>query len=71
MHQDAITPGEKVVVVDDILATGGTMKASIKMIEKLGGEVVGCSFIIDLPFLGGSQLLKKYPLHFLVSYDSE
>jgi len=71
MHQDAITPGEKVIVVDDLLATGGTMEASIKMIEKLGGEVVGCSFIIDLPFLGGSKNLSKYPLHFLVSYDSE
>ncbi len=71
MHQDAILPGEKVVVVDDILATGGTMEASINMIEKLGGEVVGCSFVIDLPFLGGSEKLKKYPLNFLVSYDSE
>ena len=71
IHQDAIRPGEKVVVVDDLLATGGTMAASIKMIEKLGGQVVGCSFVIDLPFLGGSQKLKKYPLHFIVSYDSE
>jgi adenine phosphoribosyltransferase len=71
MHSDTISSGEKVAVIDDLLATGGTMEASIKMVEQLGGEVIGCSFIVDLPFLGGSQKLSKYPLHSLVSYDSE
>ena len=71
MHQDAVLPGEKVIIVDDLLATGGTLEASIKMVEKLGGQIIGCSFIIDLPFLGGSQKLSQYPLHYLVSYDAE
>jgi len=71
MHQDTIKPGDKVLLVDDLLATGGTIQAAIKMIEKLGGEVVGISCIIDLPFLGGSQKLKPYNFHYLVSYDSE
>jgi adenine phosphoribosyltransferase len=71
MHEDTIQMGEKVLLVDDLLATGGTVEASIKMIERLGGEVVGASFIIDLPFLGGSQKLSKYNLNWLVSYDCE
>jgi adenine phosphoribosyltransferase len=71
MHEDTIQKGEKVLLVDDLLATGGTVEASIKMIERLGGEVVGASFIVDLPFLGGSQRLSKYNLNWLVSYDCE
>lgn len=71
IHKDTIKPGEQVLVVDDLLATGGTMMATIKLVEKLGGKVVGVAFIIDLPFLGGSQKLKKYKLHYLVSYESE
>lgn len=71
MHSDSIKPGEKVLVIDDLLATGGTMLATIKMIEKLDGEVVGISLIVDLPFLGGSKALSKYNLHCLVSYDHE
>jgi adenine phosphoribosyltransferase len=71
MHQDAIVPGDNVLIVDDLLATGGTLEATIKMIERLGGSIIGCSLIIDLPYLGGSQKLKKYNLHFLTSYSSE
>jgi len=58
IHDDAIQPGEKVLVVDDLLATGGTAAAGIKLIERLGGEIVGCAFIVDLPELGGRKLLE-------------
>ncbi len=58
MHDDAIQPGAKVLVVDDLLATGGTAEAGIKLLERLGGEVVGCAFIIDLPELGGRERLE-------------
>jgi len=59
IHEDAIEPGEKVLVVDDLLATGGTAQAGLKLLEKLGAEVIGCSFVIDLPDLGGSKLLES------------
>jgi adenine phosphoribosyltransferase len=58
VHDDAISPGEKILVVDDLLATGGTVEAGIKLIERLGGEIVGCSFIIDLPELGGRKKVE-------------
>ena len=58
IHDDALQPGEKVLLVDDLLATGGTAEAGIKLIERLGGEIVGCAFIIDLPDLGGRRLLE-------------
>ena len=58
IHDDAIQPGEKVLVVDDLLATGGTAEAGIRLIERLGGEIVGCAFIVDLPDLGGRKLLE-------------
>jgi len=71
MHQDAVKKGDKILIVDDLLATGGTIAATIEMVESLGGKIVGMSFIIDLPFLGGSEKLKKYNLKYLVSYKSE
>ena len=58
IHHDAIEPGEKVLVVDDLLATGGTAEAGIKLIERLGGEIISTSFIVDLPDLGGRQKLE-------------
>ena len=58
IHDDAIDPGEKVLLVDDLLATGGTAEAGIRLIERVGGDIVGCSFIIDLPDLGGRRRLK-------------
>lgn len=58
IHDDAIEAGEKILVVDDLLATGGTAEAGIKLIERLGGEIVACSFIIDLPELGGRKKLE-------------
>ncbi len=59
MHEDAVQPGWKVVIHDDLLATGGTANAAGQLIERLGGEVAGFSFIVNLPFLGGSALLQK------------
>ena len=58
IHDDAISPGEKILVVDDLLATGGTCAAGIKLIERLGGEIVSCAFVIDLPDLGGREVLE-------------
>lgn len=71
MHEDSIRPGEKVVIVDDLIATGGTMLASCELVEEMGGEILGISCIIDLPFLGGSKKLEKYKLNYLVSYECE
>lgn len=59
IHDDAITAGERILLVDDLLATGGTAQAGISLIERLGGEIVSCSFIIDLPALGGRQKLEN------------
>lgn len=71
IHKDTIKSGERVLIVDDLLATGGTIEATVKLIERLGGKIIGICFIIDLPFLGGSKKLNKYKLNWLVSYDSE
>ena len=59
IHDDAIEAGERILVVDDLLATGGTAEAGIKLIERLGGEIIGCSFIVDLPELGGRKKLQS------------
>ncbi|MDJ0825386.1 MAG: adenine phosphoribosyltransferase [Rhodobacter sp.] len=58
IHDDAIEAGEHVLIVDDLLATGGTAEAGIKLLERLGAEIIGCAFIIDLPDLGGRKLLE-------------
>lgn len=62
IHKDAIEPGQKVLIVDDVLATGGTMSAAIELVRKLGGEVVGCGFIVELSFLGGRDKLRRIGL---------
>ena len=67
MHVDAVKAGDKVVVVDDLLATGGTAAATIKLIRELGAEVVGCVFLVELDFLGGAEKLDV-PVHSLVHY---
>jgi adenine phosphoribosyltransferase len=59
IHDDAIEAGERILVVDDLLATGGTAEAGITLIERLGGDIVGCSFIVDLPELGGRKKLES------------
>jgi len=71
IHADAVSPGEKVVIVDDLIATGGTLQAACKMVQKLGGEVVGISVVIDLSFLPWREKLKGYDVHYLISFDSE
>jgi adenine phosphoribosyltransferase len=69
IHEDAIRAGQRVLAVDDLLATGGTMSATLRLIEQLGGRVVGVAFLIELAFLHGRDKLKQYPLHSLISYD--
>jgi adenine phosphoribosyltransferase len=69
VHRDAIQPGDRVVIVDDVIATGGTAAATARLVEKLGGEVVGLAFLIDLAFLGGMKQLDGYDTVALVSYD--
>ena len=68
MHEDAIKPGEKVIIVDDLLATGGTADAAIKLVEQLGGEVVGCGFVIELEDLKGREKLAGYDVFSLLKY---
>ena len=69
MHKDGIQPGQKVLIVDDLLATGGTVEATIKMVEDLGGIVVGCAFLIELEGLNGRELLKDYDVLSVMSYE--
>lgn len=68
MHKDDIKPGQKVLIIDDLLATGGTMGATIKLIESLGGIVVGLAFIIELEELKGREIIGDYPIYSLVKY---
>ena len=68
MHEDAIKPGEKVIIVDDLLAAGGTADAAIKLVEQLGGEVVGCGFVIELEDLKGREKLAGYDVFSLLKY---
>jgi adenine phosphoribosyltransferase len=69
MHKDAISPGEKILLVDDVLATGGTMKATINLVEKLKGKIIGVDFFIELVYLGGKNNLKGYKVRSLVKYE--
>jgi len=73
IHDDALQPGQKVLLVDDLLATGGTAEAGIKLIERLGAEVAGCAFVIDLPDLGGRNRLEKMGMdvHALCAFDGD
>ena len=68
MHEDAIKKGERVLIVDDLIATGGTALAMIKMVEKLEGVVVGSSFLIELKELNGRKEIEKYPVNVLIQY---
>ena len=73
IHDDALAAGEKILLVDDLLATGGTAEAGINLVEKLGGEILGCSFIVNLPELGGSKKLEKMgiPTHILCEFEGK
>ena len=71
MHRDAIRPGERCLMVDDLLATGGTMKACCDLVESLGGEIHGIAVLIELSFLNGRSRFPKYELHSAIQYDRE
>ena len=68
IHKDAVTPGQNVLIVDDVLATGGTAAASARLVEKLGGRVAGFGFVIELDFLNGRQKLPPYDVFSLIHY---
>jgi len=68
IHKDAIQPGQRVLIVDDLLATGGTVGATIQLVEKLGGIVAGCAFIIELSYLNGREKLQGYNSRALITY---
>jgi len=68
IHEDAIRPGERVLIVDDLLATGGTASATRRLIERLQGHVVGAGFLVELTFLKGREKLADYPLFSLIQY---
>ena len=71
VHVDALQPGEKVLLVDDLLATGGTAEAGIRLIEGLGGQIIGCAFVVDLPDLGGRKRLESMGMevHALCAFE--
>lgn len=71
LHDDALQPGEKILLVDDLLATGGTAEAGIRLVERLGAQVAGCAFIIDLPELGGARRLQNLGMqvHSLCAFE--
>ncbi|MEA2270645.1 MAG: adenine phosphoribosyltransferase, partial [Solirubrobacteraceae bacterium] len=70
LHSDAVSHGARVLVHDDLLATGGTAKALCELVEQLGGTVVGCGFLIELTFLGGRERLAGYDVHSLIEYEA-
>jgi adenine phosphoribosyltransferase len=69
VHTDAVTPGERVLIVDDVIATGGTAAAAVRLLRRIGADVVGLSVFIELSFLNGADQLAGVPLHALVRYD--
>ena len=71
MHKDAIKPGDKVVIVDDLIATGGTVEASIKLVEQLGGEVVKVIFLMELEGLCGRKKLEGYDVESVIIYEGK
>ena len=71
MHKDSVYQGDRVLLVDDLLATGGTMKAACELVEKAGGTVVECAFIVDLPDLKGREKLNDYQVFTLVEFEGE
>ena len=71
IHRDAINPGDRILIVDDLIATGGTMSACCRLVTALGGTIVGIAVLIELAFLNGRDQLRGYPVHSILTYDSE
>lgn len=73
MHEDAIRPGEQVLIVDDLVATGGTALAAMRLVSRMGGRAVGASFVVDLPALGGADKLRRagVPVQALISFEGD
>jgi adenine phosphoribosyltransferase len=71
IHTDALKPGYRVLMVDDLLATGGTMDAACRLVEQIGAEVVGCSFVVELVDLGGRGRIERYPAAALVEFEGD
>ena len=69
IHEDAVQQGQRVLIVDDVLATGGTMAATIRLVEQLGGKVAGVVFLLELAFLKGREKLGNYPVESLITYE--
>ncbi len=71
IHEDAVEKGDRVLIVDDLIATGGTIEATIKLVEMLGGEVVECAFVVELPDLKGREKIKGYNIFALVEFEGD
>ncbi len=71
IHEDALSKGDQVLLVDDLLATGGTMAACCRLVESLGATIVGVAFLVELTFLDGRSKLGDYPIHSILQYDDE
>jgi adenine phosphoribosyltransferase len=71
LHADAVAGGTRVLVHDDLIATGGTARAVCDLVTQLGGEVVGCAFVVELGFLAGRERLADFPVHSLIRYDEQ
>jgi adenine phosphoribosyltransferase len=71
MHADAITAGEKVVIIDDLIATGGTIEAAVKLVKKLGGDILECGFIVELPDLNGRDKIKDQKIFAICAFEGE
>ena len=71
MHTDAISQGERVVIADDLIATGGTIAAAVKLVERLGGDIVECAFVVELPDLKGRDLIKEQKVYSMVMFEGE
>ena len=71
IHEDAISQGERVLLIDDLIATGGTISAATELIERLGGKIVECAFIIDLPDLKGKEKLTGYNTFTMIEFEGE
>jgi adenine phosphoribosyltransferase len=69
MHKDAVQSGQRVIIVDDLLATGGTCAATVQLVKSLGGDIAGLAFVVELDFLNGRERLKEYDVFSLLHYD--